>query len=454
MRRPQLLLIAALLCAPAWATAQSGARPAAAPRSLLTRLKALPLAGHKPVSLSLGAQARWREELYRNFNTLPINDDNSQSRLLLSADLLAGRRSSWYGRSLLEWRDNQSYGRTLPGGARTQDADRHDVQALFVEAGHGASFLRVGRQEIALGRERLIGVPDWSNTRRGSQGARLQLVRGRLALEAVDAHPMLVRQSAPNRADSTQRFRTLSLGSAAGAKAFARGLPAIWQLYGYEQRLTPVSGAQTHRWTTGGRLQWQRGSTKSAAVQTLEFEGAWQSGRTGDRSLAAHFWVIEAQQQWRRVMGAPSLALGIEEASGENPASSNRLEGFAVLYPAAHAHGGYADVIGRTNVRELHAISSWDPVAALNLRAALYRFDRLRLTDGVYSKQNTLFRAAGNSQDRHVADELDLTGTWKMGRYWRMVFGGGVVTPGAFLRATTPIARMERWGFVGTTLIY
>lgn len=418
----------------------------------------MPLAPRWPITLSVGGQARWREESFRAFNVGALDDDHTQSRVALNADLVIGRRAGAFGRVLLEGRDAQSYGRNLPGGARPTDADRADVQNLYVDVGYASSFLRLGRQEIALNRERLFGVPDWANTRRGSQGARLQLVHGRFALEAVDARPMLVRQSAPNRADSTARFRTLSFGSAPGAKPIVAGLPVTWQAYWYEQTLRAGSGATstlTRRLTTGSRLMWQRGTAKSATRSTsLEFEGALQRGHAGARELSGWFWIGEAQMQWKQHYGAPSIALGVEEASGERRATANRQEAFAVLYPAAHAHGGYADVIGRSNVREVHAIATWDPIAPVRLRGALYRFDRLRTDDGVYTKQNTIFRAASSSLARHAADEIDLTGTWKASLHWQVIAGGAVVLPGRFLKETPGSARTERWGFVGTTFTF
>jgi Alginate export len=448
--------------ASASSTTASAPSPAKPTKRWGDALKNIPLAHRWPLTLSVGGQARWREESFRAFNVGALDDDHTQSRVALNADLLIGRRTGAFGRVLIEGRDAQSYGRNLPGGARPTDADRVDVQNLYVDVGYASSFLRVGRQEIALNRERLFGVPDWANTRRGSQGARLQLSHGRYALEAVDARPMLVRQSAPNRADSTARFRTLSLGSAAGAKPLLRGLPATWQAYWYEQTLrsattvgSTTTTSLTRRLTTGSRLMWQRGTAKSATrSSSLEFEGALQRGHAGARELSGWFWVTEAQMQWKQQYGAPSLALGVEEASGERRATDNRQEAFAVLYPAAHAHGGYADVIGRSNVRELHAIATWDPVAPVRLRGAFYRFDRLRTDDGIYTKQNTVFRAASGSHARHAADEIDLTGTWKVSLHWQVIAGGAVVLPGRFLKDTPGSARTERWGFVGTTFTF
>lgn len=436
-------------------SAQGTAAPPA--RDWADPLKNISLVPQWPLTLTLGGQARWREEFFRGFNTLPLNDDHSQTRLLLVTELAAGKRSAAWARTFAEYRDAQSYGRTLPGGVRSNDADRADFQTAYVDVGFRASQLRVGRQEIGLARERLFGAPDWSNTRRSSQGARLQLVRGRFTVEAVAARPIVVRLTRPNLADSTQRFRTLSVGSSAGAKPLARGLPALWQGYWYEQRVRPVNApaSRAYRITSGGRVQWQWGTSKSSAVsRSLEFEGARQFGNVGTRNISAGFWIAEAQWQWKRVHGAPSVALGVEEASRERSQTPGTLEVFSVLYPAAHQHGGYADVIGRPNVREVHAISQWQPHTSVDLRGAWYHFDRLRLDDGVYTKQNSVFRAAGTSQARHVAEEVDVTGTWRATRHLRVIFGGALVLPGAFLRETLAGTETERWGFLGTTYVF
>ena len=416
-------------------------------------IKAIPVVPGQPVTLTFGGQLRWRGESYRDFNTTLQNDENTQTRLQLLADLQVGIRERWHGRIFAEARDAQSYGRNLPGGARSNDADRHEMQNLFADVAYGASFVRYGRQEITFNRERLFGVPDWSNTRRGLQGTRALLTRGAFAIEGMDTRPVIVRQSQPNRADSTTRFRTLSFGSSTSAAPLARGVPATWQGYWYEQEVrTPTT--LTRRLTTGGRAQWQLGTSASPRGYTVDVEGGSQQGHVSARTADAWFWVAEGQLTWRTVDGAPTIAIGVEEASGEHAATPARAEAFYTLYPAAHGHGGYADVIGRANVRELHAISTWDPTKALQLRGALYRFDRLRTDDGIYTKQNTLFRAASGSTDRHAADEVDLTGIWKATRHVRVTFGGGIVAPGAFLKNTPGGAHTEHWGFAGTSFTF
>lgn len=414
-------------------------------------LKAIPVAPQ--VALTLGGQARVREESTRDYNFTGTSDDNASSRLQVNVDLQAGDARRVHGRVFAEFRDAQMYHRDLPGGTRPSDGDRSDVQNLFADVAYAKSYVRVGRQEVVSGRERLIGVPDWSNTRRGFQGARAMLVHGALSLDLLDARPVVVRQAAPNLADSTTRFRAVTLGSAPGVKPARHVLPSAWQLYHYDQRVTASTGV--HRQTTGGRLAWTFGSAaRDGTGYGFETETAMQRGAVGQREIRAWFVTTETSAQWRGVHGSPTLAFGLEAASGDDNPTDGTVRSFNGLYGAAHQHGGYADIIGRANAREAHLVSTWEPSRHLSLRGGLYRYDRLSLKDGVYTKQNTLLRAAGTSRARHAGDELDLTGTMPVTRHLKVIAGHAWIEPGEFMRRSAGGARSARWGYLGTTYTF
>lgn len=415
------------------------------------RIKAIPLAPQ--VTLTFGGQVRAREEFAHAFTFTDVSDTYELSRTLLHADLQAGTPKSLHARVYGEFRDAQAYNRDLPGGTRASDGDRSDVQNLFADVGFARSWVRYGRQEVVMNRERLIGVPDWSNTRRGFQGARAVLVFSHFAFDLLDARPVVVRLNQANLGDSTTRFRVLSFGSAPGAKALATGLPSAWQAYRYDQTISAATSA--HRVTTGGRAQWTfGGASKASQTYSFDAEGAVQRGSVEARLIRAWFWTTEVQTQWRALRGAPSIAFGVEEASGDRNGADTELQAFNMLYTAAHAHGGYADVFGRANALEKHLISTWDPVKRLNLRGSWHRYDRLTLEDGVYTKQNTVLRAASGSRARHAGDEVDLVGTITATRHLKFIAGQAWILPGAFLRQTPGGARESRWAFLGTTYTF
>ncbi len=417
-------------------------------------LKYIPLNSNGSMWVTFGGQARAREESSRAFQHDPtVNDDHVQSRVSLNADLHFGRGNGAWSRFYGEVRDAQVYHRDLPGGVRSVDADRHDVQNLFAEAGYNKSFVRVGRQEIAYGKERLVGVPDWANTRRGSQGLRAQSEFGALLVEAASVRPMVVRADARNTPDTTTRFHALQLSSSTAFAAPTAWIPAQWTLYHYQ---LDVQGTRSQRRLTfGGRSVWKRALPGAGSPQlTVEGEGAIQRGTVGAETLRAWFAVAETQVQWRRAWSAPAVLIATDWASGDRSRNDGRTEAFHSLVPAAHAHGGYADVVGRPNVREMRIVATADPFGRAALRAAYHRFDRRELTDGVYNKQNALWRAAGNSDARHVADEIDLTSSFKVTRELRVIAGYAWVLPGEFLKEQSTPHTTMRWGFVGTSYTF
>lgn len=66
----------------------------------------------------------------------------------------------------------ENVGQTLP--PLPNDNNFGDFQNFFMDFKVGEhDYARIGRQEIQLGSARLLGIPDWGNTRRVFQGARL-----------------------------------------------------------------------------------------------------------------------------------------------------------------------------------------------------------------------------------------------------------------------------------------
>ena len=414
-------------------------------------IKAIPLAPR--TTLTFGGQARAREEFAHAFAFSDVSDTYEMSRTQVHADLQAGTPQRLHARLFAEFRDAQAFNRDLPGGTRPGDGDRSDVQNLFADVGVARSYVRYGRQEVVMNRERLVGVPDWGNTRRGFQGTRALLVFRSVAFDLLDARPVVVRLHRSNLADSTTRFRVVSFGSAQGASAPLAGLPTAWQVYRYDQTITAAT--VTHRMTTGGRAQWTFGGWRRANQSwTVESEGAVQRGSVGAQLIRAWFWTTEVQTQWRGLRGAPTVAIGVEEASGDHSSADTEQQAFNALYAAAHQHGGYADVFGRANALERHVISTWDPFRRLNLRGAWHRYDRLSLDDGAYTKQNGILRPASGSRERHAGDEIDLTASVAATRHLKLIAGHAWIVPGAFLSRTPGGARESRWGFVGTTFTF
>ena len=406
--------------------------------------------------LTVGGAFRWREESVRDYQFVSaagMQDDFAVSRTTLHGDLHVVSNAGPYARAFAEFRDAQGYNRSLPGGVRITDADRHDWQNAFVEGGWGPTGLRWGRQDVNIGRERLVGIADWINARRAFEGVRAFTTIGPVAIDLMDAHVVAVRIDLPNRPDSTTRFRYLTVGSPAEAAPRRTFMPALWQLYVLQ--LDALIGPRHERSTYGTRLMWKAPVPELAgAVASFEFEGAGQRGWQGAKSINAWFVATDAQLAFRQIRFAPAISAGYDVASGTKDPAGTVNGTFTALYASAHSHGGMADVFGRGNLAERRVGVSAEPRSWLQLGLVTRRFSRVELADGMYSKANTLFRAASGSTARELGAETDFSATVKVGRFIRLQGGIAEVDPGAFLLETPGGAHVERFSFVGTTLAF
>ena len=434
----------------------------AAESSLWRQLKHVPLAANDRAWLTFGGSVRLRGIETRGFQFSgadAMRDDYSEWRVLASADAWVGRVAGWHARAFAEWRDAQGFGRTLPGGVRVAEADRSDWQDIFAEVGHGRNGVRVGRQDIALGRERLVGISDWTNSRRSFEGARVIAGRGQYQLDGYDGRVMQVRTNAPDRADATTHLR-FGMLSYAARPARARATPSSspgrseWRVAGWQAYVIDVesqSGA-TRRVTTGGRSWLERRAERTD--WTGEVETAVQHGSLGTRDLRAWFAVGEGSVTWRSRRWSPSLNAGIDIASGSNAAdSATRAGTFAPPYATAHGTNGIADVFGRGNLLERRIGVGARPSMRVQLALTARHFSRVRTDDGVYSKQNTLLRGVTGSDARWIADEVDLTAQWAPRSHLRLLGGGAWVGAGDFIRETGA-ASPVRWAFASVSVLF
>lgn len=417
-------------------------------------LKHIPVGPGNRAWLTLGGQLRWRGEDVSHFLSTvggDRTDGHGLARALLSADLWV----TPHARAFVEGRDAYGYGRELPGGRRASDHDRWDVQNLFGELRAGGAragaYVRGGRQEYVLGRDRIVGVADWANVRRGIQGVRAGASLRGVTLDAIDGRPVQVRMGAANAGDSTTTFRAATLGGAAGPVT-------TWQLYLLElaqdsTRFAGISGAH-RRVTSGGRAEGRLPSFTPALALGWELEGAVQRGRLGAQRVDAWFTVAEVSARLARAPWTPTLAFGADAASGDTEADDGTSNTFHQLFPTAHAHGGYADVVGRQNARERRLVLTLAPTRATSLRAAAHAFGRTSAADAVYGKQGTALRAITPSASGSLGREVDVTGQWQVGRHLRLLGGWAHFEPGAWFRETAGGAHAVDWGFLGTTFTF
>lgn len=354
-------------------------------------------------------------------------------------------RASAFGRVgvLLELQDVRAFGAEP---STTSLLSAVGVHQAFIDVKAGWLDVRVGRQELSYGEDRLIGNLDWAQTARAFNGvfARATLPAG----VTVDGFGMLLKPPAFLVDGAGSRFQNSGAyfvglyaryrQGKAGVDAFALGL--------LEDPSTAATGFRPdhNRLTLGAR-----GVLPVGAV-TLLGEGALQTGVSSakERILAGAF----AGRATYTLPGSGFYMLGeVSGASGDGTPGDGVESGFNQLFPTGHIHLGFMDSVAWQNVvgvrgtvgfkepwlhvwLDVHHFRSWDP-------------------RGPWAgASGALFIAADPTRtDALMGNELDLSVTVPItslvslaGAFGVFVPGGmAAVQPGGVGRGSAP----STWGF-------
>jgi hypothetical protein len=293
-------------------------RDPAARMEPLDALKYVPLAGDGGAWLSLGGEARGMVESFRNetFSADPDADNTYLlQRYLLHLDARAGERFRVFAQL------QSAFEAGKPGDGDENTLDLHQAFAdavLWEAAGEAELTLRLGRQELRYGSERLIGVREGTNNRRAFDAARFILETGETRVDAFFSSP--VEWDPGVWDDQALRdtwlwgiYATLPLPPATGARL------DLYYLGLHQPRATYGQGSGRElRHTLGGRWFGERGSWEFNHEAMVQF-GTFGSGKIRAWTVATDFaYTLE------HLPGRPRLGLRSAIASGDRDAGDPR----------------------------------------------------------------------------------------------------------------------------------
>ncbi len=413
-------------------------------------IKYVPLTDSGSTWVSFGGQVRERVEIWNQYNfgepvTAVHNDGFLLSRLMLHADIHLGTKF----RIFLQEKSAFSTHRALLGGARTSDVDQLALQNGFFEVELPVSetrklTFRAGRQELSFGRERFVGVSDWSNTRRTWDGFSGMLDTKHSNLNFFWARPVRVSKYSFDLPDSGTQFYGVHVN---------HELPPAWGTleaywYGLDNRQAMYNGSsgRENRHTFGGHNVNQIG--KSGLDYDLG--GSLQVGSVGTHSIFAYGAVTQFGYTIRKTRSTPRFYVGYDYASGGRHRGGD-VGTFNLLFPTAHGTLGYADIVGRQNMTDLNAGVALNPAHKWRLRVDGYSFWRASVNDALYDKRGAVVRQGFPGSSRKTGDEADATVRYQFDRHTTILLGYSHFFPGKFLKQAGPHEPLD---FVYSSLQY
>jgi hypothetical protein len=382
-------------------------------------VKYIPLGGSG--YLSLGGEIRERFEDYSaaNFGVPGRTADSYLlHRVLVHADLHMGE----HVRAFLQVGSHRAFGKNA---AAPPYSDRLDLQQAFldlrlpgVKAGESAPILRLGRQEMAFGSQRLVSIRDAPNLRRAFDGVRMSGSVGQTQIDAFVTRPVLPEEgNFDDKSNDAQKFwgvyttTAATGGSNSGVDLYYLGFENKRALYsigsGYEKRHSIGARVFGH----AGRWDW-------------DWEGLGQFGSFSLKNIRAWGFALDTGYTLAGEAWKPRGGIKITVGSGNRNPNGGTLRTYGPLFPKL-AYFNQAGLVGAPNVIDLQPSLTFKPAASMKVTAVCDFVWRQATSDAVYTSLGTPIPRTAGRAGRHSGNEPSIDFTWQANRH--LFINAGVV---------------------------
>ena len=324
-----------------------------------------------------------------------------------------------------------------------------DLRMAFADIGSARSpvAIRVGRQELVYGDQRLVGHLNWTNAARTFDGVRATFRSKPVQVDIFGTSVVRILDKEFDKSGNGNRF----FGAYASTAALIPNSslePYVFFKRDRQLRTEVGTTGNLQAATFGAR--WA-GKLPSRLDYVVEMAG--QAGSLGSDNVRA--WA--GHWQLREALPGKSPARVTAEynfASGDaNPTDGTRGT-FDQLYPTGHDKLGLSDQVGWRNIRHLRGILDLPPVRKFAISTSVHTWWLAEKRDSLYSAGGaSLARVAAGAASAHVGEEIDVQVIRPLTPQLQLAAGYAYVIPGAFLKQATPGASYS-FPFVMVTYVF
>jgi hypothetical protein len=375
-----------------------------------------------------------------------------------------------------EWLSDRA---DIPGLLAAEGDDPFDLRQGYIEIGNTKEIpwgLKIGRQVLSYGDERLIGAFDWNNIGRTFDAVKLSYKAPTWNVDAFASTVVVPHREGYNQSDlfngnETEREQVFS-GLYFSTTALDFQTTDLYALHLHEDqtltstdfvtlglRIKSKPGAFAPQETSGfskdGKTALPPAAPKPIGLD-YDAELAFQTGEVRDLDLtafAAHAGVgYTFDAGW-----LPRLGVAYNYGSGDGDPTDTDVETFQNLFPTNHKFYGQMDVFSWQNMHDLEVSFKFSPIKKVNVKAEYHAF-WLASTDDVWYRANgatavrSLNSAARNASN-YAGSEVDLTVTYAATKWLAIEAGYSHFFAGDYL-ADTGASDDADFGYVQATVTF
>ena len=376
-----------------------------------------------------GGQADWRHMHQDNARLSGQSDDFDLLRARVYTDLWYQDLFRFYVEVITATTKNQDL------APLKTDEDHFDFLNLFIglkvaEVAGGPAYLRIGRQELLFGSERLITPLEWANTRQTFQGARLLWSNDSFDFDAWWVQPVIPNNTGFSSVDDKQEFYGTWLTYHPDKKQW---VDFYWLYLSDNDQTTSmgITQAPTSVHTLGMRYTGEKNNF------LWDFEPDLQVGERGSQSILAGAVSTGVGYNWPDFPMNPTIWAYYDWASGDHDPGHGDYSTFNQLFGFGHYYLGFMDLIGRENIRDWNVQIYLYPTKwiSFNLQYHILNLDSAR--DALYGPSGSPERVNLNgAAGGDVGQELTFITNFHLGPHSDVLVGWSKMYEGTFLNDT------------------
>jgi len=266
-----------------------------------------------------------------------------RARLNIKAELSDGVTAVFTPQAVGFWGENKQ---GLGLGESTSFTMHEAYMLLSNPFGIENVIVKMGRQEVNLGNQRLVGAVGWSQAGRSLDGILVGYVAGDYGLAGFfygklndsGKQDAWFRPTVEDEPDIDLYVATWQ------GKFKPFGIGGTYELTDiYVNPTSSALGADANVNTIYGRVT-PAFETDMAKIK-VNIEAAYQSGDFGDADFGGYMFSIGAGADFDQVAWAPSVFIGYDYYSGDDDPTDNDIDAFWSVLPTAHKWLGHADTV-------------------------------------------------------------------------------------------------------------
>ncbi|MGB8166879.1 MAG: alginate export family protein, partial [Chthoniobacteraceae bacterium] len=359
----------------------------------------------------------------------------------------------------------------FPGLLGAEGDDAFDLRQGYVEIGDAKQFpltLKIGRQILSYGDERLIGPFDWNNIGRTFDAVKLRWEEKAWSLDAFASTVVVPERGSYNQSDfangnETDRGQIFS-GLYFSTTALGPQTTDLYVLHLHEDsnpKFNASALGDTNFFTIGTRFKSKPGAFAKHDVEGFskdgktvvdakpprsvgfDYEGefVFQTGEVRGLDLTA-FAVHAGAGYTFDTSWLPRVGLAYNFGTGDDNPNDKNIQTFQNLFPTNHKFYGQMDVFSWQNMHDLEVSVKAQPIKAVTMKAEYHAF-WLATTEDAWYRPNGVTRvrplnAAARNAGNYAGSEVDLTVTWNACKHLQIEGGYSHFFAGDYLADTGP----------------